>query len=669
MDWLVLAAPSLLLTLVILLPGWLLLTILGRRGPSGLTAAPAVSVGVVAFAALICEFSGLAWGWLPLVIATVLLAAASYAVRRWGGTPLTAPGGADDPTRRWAGPIAWAVGACVVGSLLLWVRHLTNVLPEPTSFSQTFDNVFHLNVIRYLGDTGQSGPWLPRNLDPTTGRTIFYPTTWHQLGALILPAAGGSVQVASNAVLFVTCALVWPLSTLELSLKVGVRTVGGLLSATVLAAAFSAYPFLMLDWGVLYPNLLAYAAVPAALALLAALLGAGPDRRQSLAPLALLTGVSALGVALAHPNGLLLLLVMALPALAEGIVRTVRLARAECVGWLWAAAWWAAAAVAVAALGRLWLFARPSNRPWAPLHDVPTAFGQALFGDLIMGPPNPIPAFLALFGFLLLALRARHVWFLASALIALTLWVVGSGASDGPVREFLTGAWYSDSYRLAPILVLVSVPAGAYAIDRALQWLRPAQAPRRATVDAAESLVTRSRRRILTAGVLIPALLVVTTQWSPAMHHAVTHARTAYDFADQQCADGDVTCLLTTDEFAVLESLPRLTHPGAVLLADPQTGGALAYAFADRHVLRPYIGADMSAAEQTLIDGLDASPGDPALCEALVESGVTHVLDFGLQTVHSTWITAPGLDELDGSPGVQPLMRRGSAVLYEVTAC
>lgn len=667
MEWLVLAAPSILLIAVLVVPGWGVLTLLGRSGLAALTAAPAVSLGIVVLAALLVEATGWRWGLVPVALTSLIVAAVAFAVRRWTGPDL---GAAQDLAWRWRNPTAWAGALMVVGSLLLWARHLTNVLPEPTSISQTYDNVFHLNVIRFISDTGDPGPWLPRDLNPAEGRTILYPTAWHQLAALAMPLTGGSVQLASNALLFVVCAVVWPLCALELCLALGVRTPAALLGAGVLAGAFSSYPFLMLDWGVLYPNLLSYAVIPATLALLAALVCAGPDTRTPLVPLLLVSGVAVLGTAVAHPNGALLVLALALPAVGSGALTTWHLARRRETSWVRAAVWWVVAAGALAAFVRLWLFARPSSRPWEPLHDIPTALGQALYGNPIMGPPGPIPAFLAAIGFALLALRPQHRWYIGAALVGLTLWVVGSGAPDGPVRELLTGAWYSDSYRLAPILALLSVPAAAYAVDRAVRWVHPTPIPRRAQTDrAAMAPTTRLRRRLLATTTIIPALLVVSSQWSPSIHHAVTHAHTAYDFADFECAEGDVTCLLTPDEFQMLRAVENLTPPDAVLLADPETGASLAYAFTGRRVLRPYIGATVTDAEQLLLEHLRAGPEQPGVCPAIQSTGITHVLDFGRQNVHSRWVETPGLDHLDESPAVRLVERHGAAALYEVVAC
>ena len=191
MEWLMLVPPVLLLGATLLAPGWLVAAASGVRGLSQLTLAPAVSVGVVTLAGLVCGLAGVPWGLPAVVVTAALVAAAAFALRRWrrwGALP-DEPGFPGTPWRH-------AATACtaltVAGGALLWLRHLTNIMPSPTAYSQTWDNVFHLNAIRYISTTGHPGPMLPTNLDPSSGSTFFYPTGWHELAALAMPVAGRS---------------------------------------------------------------------------------------------------------------------------------------------------------------------------------------------------------------------------------------------------------------------------------------------------------------------------------------------------------------------------------------------------------------------------------------------------------------------------------------------
>ena len=99
-------------------------------------------------------------------------------------------------------------------------------------------------------------------------------------------------------------------------------------------------------------------------------------------------------------------------------------------------------------------------------------------------------------------------------------------------------------------------------------------------------------------------------------------------------------------------------------------GSTLAYALADRRVLRPYIGLKPTPEEDFLLGHLSTAPADdPQLCQALTATGVTHVLDFGATTVHTGSIEHPGFQGLQRSPVVRVLAQDGQAALYEVTAC
>ena len=654
MEFATLAPPILALTAIVLLPGWALALALGRRGLRSVTLAPALSLGLWTLTALVVDRLGLRWGVLPLVVVGAVVAAGVLLMRR-RVAPLDDPALADDADR-WAGPTLLAGAAGSVLAVALWSRHLKNVLMSPDAISQTFDNVFHLNVIRYIAETGDPGPWLARGLDPAASSTIFYPTAWHQLAALALPAAEASVAHASNATLWVVVALFWPLSALELTLALGVRSPGAVASVGVLSASFSAYPFLMMDWGVLYPNLLSYAAIPSLIAALGPRLARGPGGGPLVLP-AVAGILLLLGVAVAHPNGALLAFALLLPAILLGIVSAVRdLRRPEA---RFRAALWCGAAVLTLGLGVLaWNRARPSNRPWAPLMDTASAVGQALLANPIIGQPAWLIAFLTVAG--LVTFRApRHAWFLGTTAIAVALWVVSSSAPEGRVREFLTGIWYSDSYRLGPVLALVALPFAALALERAAAAVGPGRAGWLA-----------SRGASLALAVALPLLMVAGTQWSAAVTHAVRHTATAYDAADLVCVAGDVTCLLTQDERALLEALPQLTPPDAVILAEPLNGSTLAYALADRRVLRPYIGLKPTPEEDFLLGHLSTAPADdPQLCQALTATGVTHVLDFGATTVHTGSIEHPGFQGLQRSPVVRVLAQDGQAALYEVTAC
>ncbi|MEK8228031.1 DUF6541 family protein [Oerskovia sp. M15] len=74
-----------------------------------------------------------------------------------------------------------AAAATIVGSALL-DRRLMFVFGTPESISQTFDNVFHLNALRLIQETGDASPF---NLG-TISEIGFYPAAWHSVVSLVV---------------------------------------------------------------------------------------------------------------------------------------------------------------------------------------------------------------------------------------------------------------------------------------------------------------------------------------------------------------------------------------------------------------------------------------------------------------------------------------------------
>jgi hypothetical protein len=92
--------------------------------------------------------------------------------------------------------------------------------------------------------------------------------------------------------------------------------------------------------------------------------------------------------------------------------------------------------------------------------------------------------------------------------------------------------------------------------------------------------------------------------------------------------------LLSPEERALLEELPQLTEPDALIAVNPSTGAALAYALANRRVTEPHIYATPTEDQLFLAANLNRIDSDPLVCPAVVRAGVDYVLDFGTRAVY-----------------------------------
>jgi hypothetical protein len=123
--------------------------------------------------------------------------------------------------------------------------------------------------------------------------------------------------------------VVWPLSCVAL-VRVLVGPSWSALAATpVVAVGFIAYPWSLLSFGVLWPNLIGLSLVPAALATVLVVIGTGAPGSLTRPRAALLLPVLVVGLGLGHPNTVFSLAVLAaFPVLGAAALLLFRLFRA-----------------------------------------------------------------------------------------------------------------------------------------------------------------------------------------------------------------------------------------------------------------------------------------------------------------------------------------------------
>ncbi|KAA1029444.1 hypothetical protein FVA95_11115 [Pseudonocardia sp. EV170527-09] len=328
------------------LPGLVVGLAAGLRGIAAWGAAPMLSVGVIAGSAVGASMLGVPWSGAAPATAAAAFALLVVGVRRLVlGLPLLprptvvrAAAGESvrtllrgGPDRRWTG-LAALTGLVIAGAL--GFSAAVRGMARPDALSQTFDANFHYNAVARILGTHDASSLTVGGLVNSPG---FYPAAWHDVVSLVAPLAPGpgEIVVASNVVALVTTLLVWPLSVLFLVRTLVGRSAGAALAAPVLALGFVAFPWTLVTYGALWPNLLGVSLVPAALAAtaLAARPGLGPDPVSPARPgpfppgrvarwFPAVAAVVALGFA--HPNALFGAVVVAVPPILWGLVGAVR---------------------------------------------------------------------------------------------------------------------------------------------------------------------------------------------------------------------------------------------------------------------------------------------------------------------------------------------------------
>ncbi len=647
MDWIQLALAVPVAAIVLWLPGGVLAWLAGLRGMLLIALAPGFGASTVALAATAAPLVGLGWSPLALAAATLVLGAIVSGLRF-----LLARGGrfALPPLSR---PWLVVLGVVLAAGLLSW--RVGQTLGSSEAISQTFDNIFHLNAVRFILDTADASSMSVGLLTTPAGLQSFYPAEWHAVVALVVQLTGVSIPLAVNAVTIMVAALVWPIGAMLLA-----RTLFGggttiMVATAVLSTALPQFPLLLMQYGVLYPLQLGFALLPGALAALALALGIGPSRTRTVTALwgAVLVAGLLPGLAVAHPGAFVAWLALGAPLIVVALVRGLRAGtrsrRAALLG--------AFAVYLVAGVVLVKLLRPPAEaRGWPPTDSL----GGALLDALTLGAYGFVPAFLVAALVVLgvvASLTRRSAGDIAAVgvwAVAVLLYVVVAGCSVWVIRDVLTGSWYNNIPRLAALLPIAVVPLAARGAGAIWSW----------STRKAGRVLPRGSALWWTAAAAATAALVAVAQVGP-MPAAVRQGHESHFALD------DNSALLSPDELALIERLDETVPPGAVIAGSPWTGAALAYALSGRVVLMPHTLMYETEDIRAINGGLaDASEGDD-VCAAVDETGVGYVLDFGTREVPPGFDGRryPGLDGLAESETVELIDQEGDAKLYRVVGC
>lgn len=625
--------------LVVVAPGWLASRLLGVRGLAALAVAPALSVSTLSLAGVGASMIGVRWGPVPLVGGFLLLWLIA-AVVGWRLGSVTVP-----PTA--IGPALAALAVAIAGIAVV----VLPVTGSPEAFPQHPDTIFHLGVARGMVESGDISSLHAAGFTSTTG-TGFYPAAFHALVVVVAQISGASVVVSASAVALVIAAVVWPLGCLLLARHV--LGPGGkvLLAAAVMSAAFSAFPFWLLGYGVLWPLLLGYALLPAALACLLAALGSeaadGLLRWRGL----LLFLAALPGVLLGHPNAFIGLLAFGYLAVSERALllswqrrRHDRRAAVALVAALLACTLAALAFAAVvtrdADLMRL-------SNPAGPEKSLRNAVLETLLHGPRGGPRLWVLGVVVAIGPLVLLLRHRaQSWLLASLGLSAALYVMVV-AVDSPRTRLLTWPWYNNPPRLAALIVVPAVFAGAATLV--------------ALSDLVERLSAGTRAQGWWPALVAPVIFVLVTGGYVDEHRAMIngyfHPPPSRSFA-------------TASELDALRELAPDIPEDAVVAANPWNGANYLYVVSGRSMLFPTEKTLTPGDRDLLARRLDEVGTSPEVCQAARRLHVRYAITGGRPFRNSarSFRRYDGIDAVGSSAAFRQVARAGPYRLFERTRC
>lgn len=687
MLWLEALVPAIAALLVSVVPGLVVAWAGGFRGFAPVGLAPLVSAALIAGTAVLAPWLHMRWGLIPLLLGTAVAALAMwwapYLVERFVkrrslqtsrrkslGAVRIAPAEA-----RWAGslehhwppktlgqPMTWATVVGLVVSVVVLTWRLSSIFRAPEYVSQTADNVFHLNAVRFIVDTG-NGSSLALGAAGGAPPSL-YPGGWHDLVALVVQTTGASIPVSVTAANLVIGAVLWPVTVVFLARTVFGRAKIVDLSSSVLACCFGAFPYLLVDWGVLYPNYYGMAVMPALVGL-----GALLARSRSLGvgiafSAAALFAISSLGLLIVHPNTVLTAAVIVVPLwvgrlwiLASGGATGPRSLRRE-------RRWSVLGIAALLVLSAIvWVTLRPFpldrfDITWPPYESPGQALGEFLLtthSGWLAGFGTSV-VFVA--GLILSARRRSWRWlFVASGIWGL-LFVSVAGYQTSYLRGLITGGWYTDFKRIAAGCAVIALMVGVAGLKTLGMELQ-------AVLRRRTNLGSRATRKVSSIAVLVVVVCIGAVSQTTNVAQATAHAQSNYSL-------GPGSPIMSADELALYQKIDALVPPNSMIAGNPWDGSAWAYFVSGRQVLFPHVLTPWTYDRAVIAAGLNQASADPLVCTSLRRLNIHYALtsdELIYLPGNPATFKYPGMAGLELAKGFEEIASVGQNHLYRITAC
>ena len=684
----------------VFLPGFALVRAFGVMRSFSLAFAPLASVAGYVVLGLAYSLVGIPSSWATLFIPFALVSLAVLAVGRF------ARRGRDDirfglsPATIANIPVRSFNGVCLGAYLLFGAVFTTAVFAcmlcgDPSAYSQEYDNVAHLDAIRAFL---VSGVWSPfagsmyptaadAAINPLAGGGGFYPTAWYSVAALPASALGIEVGMAENVANFVFVGLVFPASVFAFMRVVFDERPRAVAAGSICAMLFSSFPWMLLDFGPLYPNMSAFCM---ALAVAAAFVlvfrdGLKPAHRVLSAAI-VLVGVASL--AFSQPNAVFSMVVLLTPFV---VVLVSRLPRSLSLsGRARVAARVGAGAAAAVVIALIWiaLYKAPFlqsviTHTWG----VQQTRLEALVSLLTLrfeSIGGQIPLALVVLVGVVCALRDRRsLWLVFSFAIAGFIYVMAA-SSDGELQHIFAGFWYGDRWRCAAMCALAGIPLaslGLSAIPGAVLAL--VGRVRRGSAASCPPGVSGVKLPGLAVGAVASAVLVALcfVQFGVGRAGSVLGSNAFVTVIDQT-----KVCVAKTiyaeEESAFIDKVKQVVGSDDLVINVPEDGSAFAYPIDG---LRTYYratrtyGEDSETHDSKLIrTGLYAIASRDNVKQAVENVGARYVLqlDQGEPEVPSPHFLTfesgeiwNGIDRIrDDTPGFEVVLAEGDMRLYKIAA-
>ena len=360
-------------------------------------------------------------------------------------------------------------GIILASILFMW--HLGS----PDCYVQEYDNISHLGSIRGFIDSGIWSPFssslyatsADANINPLPS-SGFYPTAWYSVAALAVTSVGVSIPCAENVANYVFIALVLPAGAFGLMRVLFDNMRSVVPFGAFFTLVFAGFPWMLLFFGPLYPNLSAFCMVPAAAAIFLLIFQKRCSAKWRVGFVGIFL-MALISLAFSQPNSVFTLAVLLAPFCIWRASRLGVLFRSNAVSPLVLQV--AFGCFAFVTIMGIWmaLYNAPFmsavvQHRWPPYTtDWLEALQDVAAGGLVADGSQVILSLLVFIGIAGTLKYRRYLWLSFSYGIACVIFVV-NGCSDDPIKHVFSGFWYTDPWRCGAMVSLFGIFLGAFGL-------------------------------------------------------------------------------------------------------------------------------------------------------------------------------------------------------------
>ena len=705
-----LAIATLAIAAVLLVPGYCLLRAVGVERTWSVALAPALSVAVVALLGEVFARVGIDASPIDLVLIPSLVFLVIAAVRRFPTDTLSLP-------RLRVEHLVLYVLIGFAAGYIFFVRPMG----ATDTFFKGVDYVQHINETRAFMDSktftsfGASYYMAEPEIDPAPGHG-FYPSGYHAVCACAAMMTGQELTVIINACNLCACSLVWTLGAASLFSYVFEDTKHGVLFGALVTVGSSIWPWGLLVFGPIFPNLLSFAMVPNVVILFAFVLRDGIPWQQRAISFALFV-VGILGVALTQPNAAITAAVFLIPYIASRILslkgrefrklsRPIPAAASRtlcvvfllaCVG-IWFAMLYLPAMYGIVSF--IWWF----NPPLLKLILNALCFSNVYdFGWVAW---QPIMGVIAILGVVYTIRRKRLRWLAWTAFFGQALAFI-CFSTFPPFKNYAGGFWYTDPWRMSCMAIMLTLPMCVLglvwlaelaegAIERMRAKRLEAEEGEKPAATGVRGLAFGAVKRIQAhpapsvAFAIVLALFAVTNFWGitgtvavpvPELQGLIVpygesawqcHRRNVRDYYNNQAP-------YTRAERAFVRKVIELTD-NALVYNDPFDGSIIAYGAdglrtCNRYV-REYNSKKSGAEGDYLRENISKAATDEEVQRILEKYDIHYLMHLSHKDHHNSFFMGSdnlgNFDDFDSidenTPGFEVIYQEDDMVLYRITA-